>query len=175
MKGVILNCLNKLVVEKFGKDNWEKILVDAGYNPNEIYLVSQDISDEKVFKIVGSTCKVLNISLSQAADAFGEYWMNSYAPKIYGAFFRRISSTKEFLKSISSVHYYMTKNLEHARPPKFTYDEPDDNTLIITYHSNRGLIDFVVGLARGVGTHFNENITVSKIDDKTVEVKFLQD
>ena len=40
------------------------------------------------------------------------------------------------------------------------------------YHSPRNLVDFMVGLIKGVGKHFNEKLTVSKISSDSVRVVF---
>lgn len=71
MKGVIVTCLAELVNEKFGKDKWENALEKSGLGRKSIFLVTQDVDDEIVLKVIDSVCKILNISLIQAADAFG--------------------------------------------------------------------------------------------------------
>jgi len=82
MKGAIINCLEELVVNGFGKDKWEAAFEKAGFEKNTFFLSIQDIDDAKVLKkLVGAVCSVLNISLPQAADAFGEYWRCTYAPE----------------------------------------------------------------------------------------------
>ena len=101
MKGVIANCLGNLIKEKFGKDKWEEVLEQAGLSRITQFLSTQDIDDDAVIKVVESVCKVLGISLPQAADAFGEYWVNSFAPKIYSAHYRNKKSSKDFLFSES--------------------------------------------------------------------------
>jgi hypothetical protein len=70
------------------------------------------------------------------------------------------------------MHKSVTKNIENANPPKFEFEWKNDKTLIITYISTRGLIDFVVGLAKGVGKYFNQNLLVRKISNTKVEVLF---
>ena len=73
---------------------------------------------------------------------------------------------------MDNVHDITTKNIKNARPPRFKYKEVDDKTLIMTYKSHRGLIDILIGLIKGVGKHFNEDLQVRKINDTQVEIKF---
>ena len=40
------------------------------------------------------------------------------------------------------------------------------------YSSHRGLIDFMVGLVKGVGKFYNENIKVKKLGTEKIEVVF---
>lgn len=172
MKGIIVNCLKALVYDKFGVDKWQKILSMSNLDPYMVIHATKDIDDNIVLKVVDSTCKVLNISMEQATDAFGEYWVNVYAPKIYEMYYKGVESAKDFLLKMDDVHKNVTKNLENAKPPSFKFEWKDDKTLIVKYISHRGLIDFYVGLARGVGIYFKEDIKVKKLKDEKVEIIF---
>ena len=66
----------------------------------------------------------------------------------------------------------MTKNIPNASPPRFDYEWNDTNTLIMKYKSNRNLIDILVGLVKGVGNYFQEDLTVSKTGMDKVQVVF---
>lgn len=172
MKGVIVKCLGDLVKEKFGKDKWEDALERSGLEKNTIFLATEDIEDVQILKIVDSVCKVLNISLIQAADAFGDYWVNVFAPRIYAPYYRGVNSAKEFLLNMDKVHLITTKTINNARPPRFDYEWKDDKTLIITYISKRRLIDFMVGLVKGVGKYYREDLMVTKLGLDKVKVVF---
>ena len=172
MKGVIVQCLGNLVTEKFGKDKWEDALEKSGVDRNYNCLAFDDVDDEVIIKVIKSTCEVLDITMSQAADAFGDYWVNNFTQKIYGVYYKNKNNAKEFLLNMDNVHNITTKNIKNARPPRFEYKEVDDKTLIMTYKSHRGLIDILIGLIKGVGKHFNEDLQVRKINDTQVEIKF---
>jgi len=172
MKGVILVCLGNLIKEKFGKDKWENILEKAGLDRKSIFLATEDVDDNIFFKIIESVCKNLNISLIQAADAFGEYWVNVFAPQIYAAYYRGVNSAKEFLLNMDNVHLSATESLKDCRPPRFEYEWKDAKTLIMKYKSKRGLIDIMVGLIKGVGKYYKEDLKVRKLGNDKVEIIF---
>lgn len=172
MKGVIPKCLGDLVKEKFGKDKWEDALERSGLGKNTIFLATEDVDDTAVLKVVNSVCKVLNISLVQAADAFGAYWVNVFAPKIYAPYYRGVNSAREFLLNMDKVHVNTTETIKNAHPPRFEYEWKDDKTLIMKYKSPRGLIDFLVGLIKGVGIYYKEDLKVTKFGDDRVEIIF---
>lgn len=172
MKGVIPKCLADLVREKFGKDKWEAALEMSGLDKNTIFLATEDVDDVAVLKVVNSVCKVLNISLAQAADAFGDYWVNVFASKIYAPYYRDVNSAREFLLNMDKVHVNTTETIKNAHPPRFDYEWKDDNTLIMIYKSPRGLIDFLVGLVKGVGTYYREDLKVTKLGDDRVRIVF---
>ncbi|MEA1948579.1 MAG: heme NO-binding domain-containing protein [Thermodesulfobacteriota bacterium] len=172
MKGVIPDCLEKLVKSKFGKDKWEDSLEAAGLPRHSSFLATADIPDADVMKVVESVCKVLNITLQQSADAFGDFWVNDYAPKIYKVYYRQSNSAKEFLLNMDNIHKTVTKNIPNAHPPRFTYNWKNDKTLVMTYKSSRGLIDFLVGLIKGVGKYYKEDLKVMKLGNDKVQIIF---
>ena len=172
MKGTIAICLQELVKTKFGEDNWETILLKSGLPKNLVIYSHHDLDDEVIIKVINNTCDVLGITLKQAADAFGEYWMNEYAPKKYFAFFTGKKTAKEFLLSMNRVHIKMTDKMENTQPPSFTYEEIDDHTIIMTYKSYRELHDIWIGLIKGVGTYFKEEIEIERLEKNKVKLKF---
>jgi hypothetical protein len=172
MKGTIAVCLQRMVIENFGEQKWQEAMVKAGFEKSKTFNVIEDVPDEGVLKVVGCVCQVLNISLPQAADAFGDYWINTYAPKLYKSFFALAKDAKQFLLSMDMVHQGMTKGMKNAQPPRFEYEWKNDNTLIMKYLSHRKLIDFMVGLARGVGKYYKEKLEVKKLDDGQIEIIF---
>ncbi len=171
MKGIIVKCLQELVVEKFGQDKWDVIAAKVGDMPKTITPVS-DIPDEKDMQALRATCEVLGISLQQVADAFGDYWVNVFSQKYYSIYYEKRKNAREFILYMDHVHDTMTQDMEHARPPRFKYEWKDDKTLIFHYTSHRDLIDLAAGLIKGVGKFYKEDLKVKKISDKELEVIF---
>lgn len=172
MKGVIAMCLKDLVVNKYGADKWADCLKNIGEAQDIPILATSDMHDEVVMKMVQAACEALDISLQEAADAFGEYWVCNFSQKIYGAFYRKYRNAKEFLLAMDRVHVDMTTSLKDSTPPRFDYEWKDKRTLIMTYKSKRKLIDFAVGLAKGVGKYYKEDIKVSKLSDDKIQIVF---
>ncbi len=172
MKGVIVNCLESLVKEKFGEAKWHEILERSDLSKKTSFLATEDVDDGIVMRLINSTCQVLGLTLPQAADAFGEYWVCNFAPKIYSIYYRGVNSAREFLLKMDTIHDISTKNIKDARPPRFEYEWKDDNTLIMKYKSHRGLIDIMVGLIKGVGKYYKENLIVTKLGNDRVQVIF---
>ncbi|MBN2027139.1 MAG: heme NO-binding domain-containing protein [Actinobacteria bacterium] len=172
MKGVIMACLAQLVNEKFGEDSMEAIMKKSGFDTSKRFMATEDVPEDKAMGMLETTCEVLDISLEQAADAFGEYWVNEYAPKIYGIYYKNVDNAMDFLLMMDEVHVKSTRNIENARPPRFEYAWQDDRTLIMTYKSPRGLIDICVGLIKGVGKYFGEELEVTKLSSEDIKVVF---
>ena len=172
MKGVIVECVRKMVSGKYSLAQWKNILEKSGVPASQIFLASQDVDDAVVLKIFTSSCSVLGVSLSEFSDMFGEYWMLSYAPAIYPNFFTNVTSSKDFLLNMNSLHAQITKKVPNAKPPQFEHSWKDNNTLLIKYNSSRNLIDVAVGLVKGVGKYFKENIVVKKLDNYSIQIVF---
>ena len=172
MKGTIVRCLKSLVEEKAGQETWDEIVTESGVALPKIINLSMDIPDGDTVKLLESACKVLGLTLSQAADAFGKYWMTEYAPAIYKSHFDRYRDARAVLLGVDDIHRLTTATVPNAHPPRFDYEEVDDRTLDIVYNSSRGMIDLLMGLARGVGAYFNERLTVSKVGSDRVRVRF---
>jgi hypothetical protein len=172
MKGAIVQCLEELITTRFGKDTWGKALKKAGLKTPAMFLPFQDVDDAVVMQVVTAVCDLLNLSLPQAADAFGEYWVMEYSQRMYPQYYTKYKTTKEFLLGMDALHVSMTKNLKNARPPRFEYEWKDENTLIMHYKSHRALLDFVVGLAKGVGKFYHEQLTVTKVGTDKAQIIF---
>ncbi len=174
MKGTITVCLIELVENKFGKDKWAAIIEDAGLaaQASSFRMAPYDIPDEQVLKLIASTCKVLRITAQQAADAFGEYWCCTYAPEVYALIYKHFKSAREMILGMDKVHVDMTATIPNAHPPRFDYVWVAPDTLLVEYKSKRNLVDLYVGLARGVGKYFKEELTVTKISPTQVRIVF---
>jgi len=172
MKGVIFACLKELVVGDFGQDKWEGALEGAGLPKDTDYMPIADVDDAIVLNVVGQTCTELGITQQQAADAFGRHWAGSYAPKMYGAYYNGIRSAKEFLLKLDDIHVATTRTIPNARPPRFKYEDVDENTLIMEYQSSRGLMPFFTGLVRGLAEHYGERADISSVGMNKVKIVF---
>jgi hypothetical protein len=173
MKGVIVTCLESLVKEQFSQQSWEDILKEADVEKHTLFNMTSNIDGKAVLEIIHATCKVLNLTLNEAADAFGDYWVNVYAPKVYSMYFRKAHSAKEMLLNMDKLHETVTSSIADAHPPRFDYEWKDEKTLIMHYKSHRGLIDFFVGLIKGVGKYYNEELKVAKQSETAIEIVFL--
>ena len=172
MKGSIVKCLSELIKTKFGEHKWKEIVQLSGENPNMVIKAISDIDDTTVFKIFENTCIVLNLSKQQACDAFGDFWINTFAPKIYGAYYVKFKNAKQFILGMDKVHDTVTKIIANAHPPRFEIEEVDENTILVNYKSTRNMIDFYIGLVKGVGNYFDTTISIKKLSEEQVELTF---
>ncbi|HMA63673.1 MAG TPA: heme NO-binding domain-containing protein [Chitinispirillaceae bacterium] len=172
MKGVIAMCLAELVESKFGKAQLETVLEKSGIDKFTRFLPSQDIPDDKIMNVVKNAGEILKMSMPQLADAFGDYWVNTFAPKIYKTYYNQATSAKEFITKMDSVHISVTQNIANSHPPRFEYCWKNEKTVEIMYKSQRKMIVFLIGLIKGVGKRFNERLSVVQLSDDKLQVTF---
>lgn len=172
MKGTVHKCIEKLVIESFGLDKWEECLESVGLDEDHVFMMSDDVDEATTMKMLGNMPEILEISFQQLLDAFGEYWACKYTPAIYSAYFEGITSSRELLVNLDRIHGEVTENMDNARPPRFTYEWIDEDTLQMKYQSERGLVDLFISIAKGMNKYFNEDNQITKLDDTTVEIAF---
>ena len=170
MKGVITSCLKELVTQKYGLCKWREILIASNVEPTFRVYANENIDDEIVQKIIGKACKTLNLSLPQLSDLFGDYWVNVFTQRIYKVFYDDRSSSQEFLLSLNEIHQIITKSIKGAKPPIFDITREDEDHLYITYHSNRNLLDFVVGSIKGLARFYKQKVIIKKLSFNKLEV-----
>ena len=171
MKGTIVVCLKELVEKKFGKPTWTQTLSEAGVT-SQVFLAPSDVPDSTVVKILGALADVTHMPAQALMDAFGDYWANEYAPRLYDAYFRQHASAMSFLLAMDTLHASVTKTVPNAHPPRFTYEKQGPKAFVMTYASHRGLGAMVPGLVRGIARHYHERCTVKELGGNRFEVSF---
>ncbi len=161
MKGTIVKCLEELVKQKAGPEVWKGILAKAGLPTSSMFTTTGVVPDADVLKLVGASAEALHVPVQGAMDAFGDHWSTTYAPKLYGVYFEKARSAKEFLLNLDNVHVLMTRTAG-ASPPRFTYEDKGPKDLVMHYSSSRHLEQMMPGLIQGVAKYYHEKVSVRR-------------
>ena len=172
MKGIIVQCLKETVLSKFGIDIWEKSLIEAGFKAGSIFSPASNIDDEVFKTLIRSLCKNLNTNCEKLTEEFGDHWVNDFSQKMYSHLYLKHKKAKDFLLDMGHIHVATTRNIENAHPPRFEYEWKDEYTLIMHYKSHRGLLNILIGLVKGVGKYYNEELTVEQQGSDKIEITF---
>jgi hypothetical protein len=172
MKGTIVMAVREMIQEKYGKDAWTKSLLAAGIDKEPVIAPSSVMDDMVVVNVIKGICRTVGCTMQQFADMFGDYWVNNYAQRMYKSFFLGSKCAKDFLLKMDTVHVNVTRAFPGSTPPRFDYEWKDNRTLIMTYKSPRGMMELFMGLIKGVGKHYGENLQVRRISPNQVEVVF---
>lgn len=173
MKGTISRCLLEMIDEKMGSEMSNQVVAKANVSsPNLLRMSLSDVPEDDFMKLFTATLSETGLSMEAACDAFGEFWCCTYVPKNYNFVIEKFSNAKEMILGMDKVHTQLTATIKNARPPHFEYHWQSENELEVTYISDRGLIDVYVGLARGVGKYFKEDVKAVKMSESKVLITF---
>ncbi len=174
MKGTIHYCLEELMLEKYGQDAWENCVQLMGYEEGFSFdlAIRDDIDEKESINLFVKAAEAANVSIPQIFDDFGEHWCCVYAPTLYGAFFEGSNNTKQALLNLDWVHSVVTKKIENARPPRFHYDQLNEDVLEIEYKSDRHLIDLFISLIKGLNKKYGDHSMIEKLSEAKIRLTF---
>jgi hypothetical protein len=158
MKGVIFNLLEEFIIEVADEDTYEDILDEVKLATEEPFVGPGTYPDEDLMAIVTKAVEKLGIPVPDAVRAFGKWIF----PKLVGMIppeFTDFQHPKDFLKTVDHIiHVEVRKLYEHAAPPRFYYEDPAPDRLIMKYQSPRKLYDLMDGLLEGVAEFYKTPI-----------------
>lgn len=172
MKGSIPTCLKRMTVAHFGKEPWEETLENIGISKYTVFPVIANIDDVTVIKTIEELGHVLALSPTQLADKFGDYWVNTYSQEAYSRYYSKYQGAMDFLLGMDELHQQITYQISNAQPPRFSYQVEADNIMIMEYKSHRNLIDLMIGLIKGVGKYYHEELQVTQLTANKVRIIF---
>ncbi len=95
MKGTIINCLEELVTQQFGAEEWRRSLKIAGVEESRIYSTFEDVPDHEMHALMKAVSAAVELPLEGVMEAFGDYWSTTYAPRVYSAYYAHARNARE--------------------------------------------------------------------------------
>jgi len=168
MYGMVNKGIEDLITHKWGVETWNKIKQDAEFQ-DEGFLSIKSYPDELTYQLVSSASKILNIEANVILEAFGEYWILYTAEKGYSELLNISGKTfPEFLRNLDMLHVHVSNLMPKLVPPTFKVQNEKANSLELIYQSNRkGLVPFMIGLAKGLGKRFQLDCKINEITSPT--------
>ncbi|BFM15402.1 heme NO-binding domain-containing protein [Maricurvus nonylphenolicus] len=159
MRGVILTNLCDMIEERYGLKFLNDV-IDASQLPSGgIYTAGGNYDGAEVASIVATLEKLLGIPQEFIIRNYGEF----LAIKLSEAFpaFFEVDGLKAFLKTVDHhIHVEVEKLYPESELPKFTFEDPGDNKLVMHYYSSRKLCHLAEGLIEGAAKYFNEECSL---------------
>ncbi len=154
MKGIIFNLFEDFVVEKLGAEAYEEILASAGLQTTEPFVGPGSYPDEDLFALVASAVKRMGVPTAEALRAFGRFCIPPLARR-FPRFMTPHAHPKDFLLTVDAFHSTeVNKLFDGARCPRFHYETPTPDRLVMRYESERRMCALVEGLLDGVATYY---------------------
>ena len=175
MKGMVFTEFLELVEDKFGFEMADKIVSEAELESGGVYTAVGTYSHGEMVQLVSNLSEYSGVSIPDLLQTFG-YHLFSRFSEGYGHFFSDVEDAFSFLARIDNyIHIEVKKLYPDAELPAFTISRPEESRLEMIYESERGLADFAEGLIRGCIDHFEESISINRINlhDQMKKVKFI--
>ena len=167
MYGIVNKAIQDLITDNFGEDKWEKVKeksnVDIDY-----FLSSEPYDDEITYKIAGAASEVLDLSVGQVLNAFGEWWILKTGKEKYGGLMEAGGNNlKEFLVNLPQFHNRIMLMYPKLTPPEFKVSDINENSIHVHYFSKReGLQEFVRGLLSGLGKMYDVQTSIDLLQSR---------
>ncbi len=169
MYGIINRALKDMVVERFGNDVWNGVLLDSGV-PEESFLRMRSFDDEITYQLVGAASKVLQVPTEDCLHMFGVHWITTTASENYPTLMDSAGDNLlDFLRNLNLMHDRISTTFLNYVPPYFRVEEGPQDIYYLHYSSSRkGLVAFVRGLLDGLAARFGQTIVLLSEEDRQV-------
>ena len=164
MKGIVFTEFLEMVEEQFGFLTANTIVEEADLPSGGVYTAVGTYPHGEMVALLVRLSAHSGIPVPRLLHTFGNYLFPKFAAG-YGSFFEGVTDPFQFLSSIDQyIHVEVKKLYPDAELPKFYSSQPDPQTLVLEYHSERGMADFAHGLIEGCIRHFGEAVSLGRED-----------
>jgi len=159
MYGLINSSLQSMIREKFGDEQWSRVLSASGV-PEDSFLSMRSYDDRVTYDLVGAASTVLGAPADACLEMFGQWWVLETAARSYGPLMDAAGQDLvQFLSNMNALHDRITGTFINYVPPEFRVESLEGGRHRIHYISKRqGLTPFVVGLLKGLATRFDSEV-----------------
>lgn len=165
MYGMVQLGLEQMVKDEHGPDTWNDILDRAGQR-GVVFVSNQPYPDEVSYGLVGAASEILKEEPAALLEHFGRYWVAHFAPQHYQTLMDAAGGDMgAFIGNLNDLHVRVGLVFPGYQPPRFEVEPVGDRSLLLHYYSHReGLTPFVVGLLRGIGDRFGQQVEVTLLE-----------
>lgn len=159
-----------MVLEAHGDQIWEQIFAHAGLSSGT-FIHLNAYPDQITFDLLTAASDILKVPPQTLLFQFGRYWSEQTLVKEYDSFLRHNEmDLKSFLLNLPNLHARIQLVLPALEPPKFRCSHIQAKCLHLHYYSEReGFSPFVEGIIIGLGTVFDCQVQIQRIQAKDRE------
>lgn len=153
MLGWINDCIEKLVLAKYGVDAWHVVKQKAGCEvPDGGFLKLDHYTDKSTLDLFAAAGEVAGLTVPQVLETFGEFFVHYIREEGYDDLLCCQGSTlKDWMTNINAIHQHLQTTFpkKMIMPQFWCQDSADsDGSLVLHYHSRRG--NFLAPIAKGL-------------------------
>eukprot|EP00798_Chlamydomonas_sp_ICE-L_P003500 gene3500-13567_t len=152
----INNSVEAFLKDTFGEQKWLEILNESGQASTYPWVSSCPFTDQITYDLVNTGARVLGVSVDQALEAYGVYFVNYVSQQGYTKLLNVLGGDiVEFLENMNNLHLHLTLAQPTMLAPAFRCSNVTPESVEVHYYSNRpGLWPIVVGALKGVAKEY---------------------
>lgn len=164
MKGIVFTEFLEMVEREFGLIIADKIISKSSLKSQGVYTAVGTYNHSEMVQLVTHLSEEINVPPDQLLLTYGEHFFQVLADS-YPGFFKGVPNAFAFLSSIENyIHVEVLKLYPDAELPRFDIIRLNENTLEMTYHSERKMAAFARGLLNSAVLFFKESIKIESED-----------
>ena len=159
MKGIIFTEFITIVETQFGLEISQKMFDHA--NDAGVYTAVGSYDHRQLIKLIMSLSHITNIPAQELQQTYGRLVFPSLLQALP---IPDIESDDTFIfieKVERHIHIEVKKLYPDVTPPKFTFSNQTQSTMILDYHSARCMGYVCMGVLEGCANYFNQSLTIA--------------
>lgn len=161
MKGIVFTEFLEMVEKEYGYEMVDSIIEENELPSGGSYTAVGTYSHSEMIDLLSSLSHKTTTEIDALLHAFGKYIFDTFL-KAYPGFFKDITHGFDFLKSIDGhIHIEVKKLYPDASLPVFETEQVDDE-MKMTYHSEKKMSSFALGLIEKTMSHYGHDATIQK-------------
>ena len=158
MHGMIMDMLQRFVIDTYDRDTWKQLLANAGVK-NKIYYPIMDYSDAETVQLVVTASEMTGLDVQTILGVFGEYIADDLL-QMSAILLKPDWQTLDFLENVEEIIHRLIRSAWKAHPPVLNFQRTAPNQITLRYTSQRKMCSVAKGIVRGVAKHYNQPLTV---------------
>jgi len=160
--GSTLKCVQKYVIDNYGKEKWRSLLIKSGLPPDKVYhsiSFYPDIEFEQLLKVCSLEFRTSQLALMrQFGKAFGTYLIG-----VYGRMFLKEWRSLDIIEKIAPKVFNSIQFVDPYTPSSsVTCEKIAPDEVVVHYQSPRRMCVYLFGIIDAVGEHFKENLEITQ-------------
>lgn len=174
MVGTIYLAFKNFVITQYDHEVMEKSFRSAHFSPDHFAVMGVYPADN-LHNLLDSLSNEVNRDKKDLLEAFG-YFM---APKLHKMYLQHVDptwKTREFLLNTEDViHKVVRAKNPHANPARLRFTPIDSQKLRLDYDSKNNMLDFGIGIIKGLAEYYGENVVTETTTSKNGDVQIIVD
>ncbi|XP_065900116.1 soluble guanylate cyclase gcy-35-like [Dysidea avara] len=170
MYGFICHVFEIYLERRFGEVVKEQVRQKADICNDTTFYKFQVVDDDLVVKLLQTAQEVTGVPLDEMLEGIGHVFYETCDKTGHSELMNTLAvDLKTFLRSLDSLHAYLTVSFSEMNAPSFHCESKEDGSILLHYYSKRkGLEYLVIGIVKAVAKgiyHSNVDLEVLSRQD----------